>query len=178
MMAQLVYEIKSTEGKENLADIAVKALHKASQSMRQLISLLRQAERFWNQLREHCQRLADDRILSWIEMFVKGQIKDYWTSNEFKQKMFRYYCKWAALHSVTATYFEQIMLTQQDLYNFMNENPTYEESRRWFQDFVQDFEEDLMWEDEQIEEQNFKTDKEIEQLKSDDKKDAEQKIEL
>ncbi len=180
LMAELMHDIKAMEGKKELVDIAVKALHKASGSMRQLIHLLSQAALFWNQLREHCEGLADDELQRKIEkMFAnysEEDRRDYWTSNQFKQRMFFYISKWVALHSVSSTYLDQIKLTQRDLYNYILENPTYEESRQNLKDLVGDFEKDLASAHEQIEEQNFKANKEIQQLKTELK--AEQKTEL
>ena len=141
---------------------------KASRSMKQLIHLLRQAALFWNQLKQHCQVLSDDKLQNKIKKLVKEfseeERKEYWTSNEFKQRMFFYISKWVALHSVSSDYFEYIKLTQQDLYKYILENPTREESRRNLRALAENFEDDLASAQEEIEKRNAKADEEIQQL--------------
>lgn len=175
LMAELVHDIKAMGEERDLAEVATKALHKASGSLKQLIHLLRQAALFWNQLKEHCERLADDKLQRKIQKFVaefsEEERREYWTSNEFKQRMFFFISKWVALHSVSSDYLEHIKLTQQDLYRYIQENPTHEESRQNLHDLAHHFEEDLMSAQEEMEKQNLKANKEIQQLT------AEQKLE-
>lgn len=176
LMAEMVQDIKVMGDEAELSEVAVNALHKASGSLKQLIVLLKQAALFWNQLKEHCLGIADDKLQQKIQKFVaefsKEERRDYWTSNQFKQRMFLYISKWVALYSVSSDYLEQIKLTQQDLYAYITENPTYEESKRDLRKLAEDFEKDLESAEEKIKEQNLKADKEIRQLK------AEQKTEL
>ena len=124
--------------------------------------------------------MADDqlqrKIQKFAENFSEEERREYWTSNQFKESMFLYISKWVALHSVSSTYLEQIKLTQRDLYKYITEHPTYEESRKNLKELVGDFEKDLESAHEQIEEQNFKANKEIKELKNEIK--AEQKTEL
>lgn len=171
LMAELVYDIKAMEDEKELANIATKALHKASGSMKDLIHMLKQAAQFWNRLAKHCQGLADDKLQQKIQKFTAKytpeERRDYWTSNDFKQRMFWYISKWIALHSVSSEYLDQIKLTQQDIYDYIRENPTYEESRRDLLDLANNFEKDLKSAQEKIKEQNFKADKEIQQLRDD-----------
>ena len=168
LMAELVHDIKAMGNERDLADVAVKALHKASGSMKQLIHLLRQAALFWNQLKQHCQGLSDDKLQNKIKKFVtefsEEERKEYWTSNEFKQRMFFYISKWVALHSVSSDYLDYIKLTQQDLYKYILENPTREESRRNLRALAENFEDDLASAQEEIEKRNAKADEEIQQL--------------
>lgn len=169
-MAELTHDIKAADGKKKLADVAVNALHRASGSMRKLIILLKQATQFWNGLKTHCQGLADDRIQQKIQkivtVYTEDERKEHWTSNQFKEQMYYYISKWVALHSVSSTYLEQIKLTQRDLYSYIMENPTYEESRQNLKMLVDNFEKDLESAHEQIEEQDFKGDNEIRQLRA------------
>ena len=169
VMAELVHDIKSMEGKEKLADVAVKALHKASWSMKQLIRLLRQAATFWNQLKVHCQGLADEKIEQFVANYTEEERRYYWNSLVFKQNMFIYMSKWVALNNVSGMYLDQIRETQKDLYNYIMENPTHEDSKRDLQKLASDFEEDLKAEEERIREQNFKAQQEILQLEAAEK---------
>ncbi len=176
VMAELIHDIKSMEDEKELSGIAVKALHKASGAMKQLIRLLRQAALFWNQLKEHCLRLSEDKLQHRIQKFVtefsEKDRQEYWTSTDFKQRMFLYISKWVALYSVSSDYLDEIKLTQRDLHEYITENPTYEESKRDLKMLAENFEKDLNSAEERIKEQDFKAEKEIRQLK------AQQKTEL
>lgn len=176
LMAEMIHEIKVMGEEEELSEVAVNALHKASGSLQQLIALLKQAALFWTHLKQHCLGIADDKLQQKIQKFVaefsKEERKDYWTSNSFKQRMFLYISKWVALYSVSNDYLEQIKLTQNDLYKFITENPTYEESRRNLRQLAEDFEQDLKSAEDRMIEQDNKADKEIQQMK------AKQKTEL
>ena len=180
-MAELVHGMKHMGEEAELSEVAVDALHKASGTLRQLIVLLKQAALFWNQLKTHCLGIADDKLQQQIELFVEKYSKDerkkYWTSRSFKQRMFLYITKWVALYSVSSDYLKQIKLTQRELYDYIEENPTYEDSKRDLKKLVADFEKDLKSAEERIKEQDFKTDTEIKQLKAEQKAD-EQKTEL
>lgn len=174
-MAELMHELKFKKEDKELSDLAGKALHKASLSVREIISLLGLATLFWNQIKDQCQRLADDGLKDQIETYIAEYPEDcveYWSSDLFKEQMFIYISKWVALHSVSSTYMKQIKLTQKDLYEYMKDNPTYQESKDNLQQLVSEFEKDLKAAQEDIKEQNFKTDKEIQKLK--DKKKADE----
>jgi flagellar hook-basal body complex protein FliE len=173
MMARLVHDIKAMGEERDLSEVAIKALHEASGSMKQLVHLLKQAVLFWTHLKNHCQRLADDklrqRIKEYVQELTEEERREYWTSSDFKERMFLFISKWVALHSVSSDYLETIKLTQRDLYNFITENPTHEESRRNLQELADNFEEDLKSAQEEIEKRNIKADKEIQQLIAEEK---------
>lgn len=176
-MAELTHEIKMAEKTEELAAIAVKALHSASESMKKLIILTKQAAQFWERMKNHCQEIADDRTQQRIEKIVEKMSKEerieHWSSNEFKERMFIYMSKWVALNSVSSRYLEQIRITQQDLYNYILENPTYEESRQNLQQLVENFEKDLESDQKRIEEQEFRGTKEILELEAENNQKTE-----
>ena len=177
LMAELVDDIKhNMEEEAKLSEVAVNALYKASGSLKHLIVLLKHTALFWNQLKAHCQGLADDKFQQKIEKFAenfsKEERKKHWTSKQFKREMSDYISNWNTLYSASSVYLEQIKVTRQDLLKYITENPTHEESKNNLRMLVQDFEKDLKSAEEKIKEQDFKADKEIRQLK------AEQKTEL
>ena len=65
--------------------------------------------------------------------------KKVWESDGFKTKAVMYYAKWVALYSICGKYLEQIQLTQKDLYQYIVENPTYDESRKRLSDLAAKF---------------------------------------
>ena len=173
-MAGLLHALKTQKKEEEFSDIAVNALHEASGALKQLVVVSKQAVLFWEQLQEHCEVLADDKTQQEIEKYVeKSSSKEerirYWNSNNFKQAMFLYVSKWVALHSVSTDYLKQIKLTQRELYDHIKENPTYEESRQNLPMLVKDFEKDLKSAYDEMERRDSKANKEIAQLKKEEK---------
>lgn len=164
-MAELAHDIKVADKHQNLAKLAYESLTKASLTMRELIYLLAQAAIFWNSLKEHCQSLAQENLVQkYIAVLSPEERKEYWTSEQFKTKMYRYIAKWVALHSVCSAYFDQIKVTQRDVWNYMKQNPTYEESRQNLRELVEKFEENLRSAQERIAQHNSQNTKQIEQL--------------
>ena len=147
-MAELVYKIKAMEGEKDISKVAFVALHKTSGSLQKIIRLLAQAALFWNRLKTHCQDMADSeiqgKIQTYIDNFSEQERIEHWASNQFKEGLFIYVSKWVALHGVSSEYLDQIKQTQKQLWDYMTENPTYQESRENLKEMVENFEEDLI----------------------------------
>ena len=90
-----------------------------------------------------------------------------WTSKPFKMQAVRFYAGWVALNSVCTEYVEHIKRTQKDLYKYIVENPTYEQSRKNVHELAKIFLADLKKDQEAIAEKEFEAQKEIEALKQD-----------
>ena len=79
----------------------------------------------------------------------------------FKHKVIEYYSGWAAFNSVFTAYMEQIEETQQDLYKYITENPTCEESKKIFPDILEKFMGDLRRDQKALEERERQAQEEI-----------------
>ena len=66
-----------------------------------------------------------------------------WTSTAFKLKAVQYYSKWVALDDVCGVYILQIRDTRQDLYNYLEENPTIEQAKKNVRQLATEFAKDL-----------------------------------
>ena len=175
-MAQLVYKIKSMEGEKEVAKVAVIALHETAGSLHKIIRLLQQAVLFWTNLKIHCENLADDEIRGNIEKFVdevssREERMEHWASNQFKERMFIYVSKWVALHSVSSEYLDQIKRTQKQLWDYIAESPTHEESRQNLQELADNFKEDLIAAQVEVKQQSSKAEEEEKWLKIKRKQD-------
>ena len=118
---------------QEMAECAVYALHEAVGALKHLSAVMMQAALFWKQKQDHCRLLVHSQMQSQVETAIKypeeKQLK-VWTSKSFKYKAIEFYSGWVAFNSVYTVYMEQIKDTQQELYKYITENPTYEESRR------------------------------------------------
>ena len=72
--------------------------------------------------------------------------------------------RWVTLHSVCSEYMEQIKITQKDLYNYIKENPTVEESRTNVKNLASKFKKELDKAIENINQEDTEAKKEIKSL--------------
>ena len=134
-MASFTAKIRDSPLKENTAAVAaVDALHEAITALKELSSVTMHTVHFWKQMQEHCRALAEEEMKSMVEMAMKEysgekRIK-LWTTDGFKEQAIHFYAGWVALKDFCTEYFDQIRLTQEDLYKYLKENPTHEECCR------------------------------------------------
>ena len=154
---------------ENMAVAAVDALHEVITALKELSLVMMQVANFWKQMQEHCKSLADDQLKSVVEMAMNKYSDEermkFWTADGFKQDAIRFYAGWVALNGVCAEHFEQIKMTQKDLYEYLKENPTYEECRRNIHKLTERFLNDLKKDQKAIADERFKIQEKIENLK-------------
>ena len=171
-MADFTFQIQHLDREGNVAEIAVKALHEASGALKHLSVIMLQAALFWQQLQKHCQTLASPQVQKEIDHVMKlysekpEMRKKIWESNGFKMKAVSYYAEWVALYSVCGEYLRQIQLTQKDLYQYIVENPTYDESRKRLHDLAAEFTDILKAAQAEIAREDFEADREMKMLKS------------
>ncbi len=166
-MTEFATRIKDCTTEENMADAAAEALHEATGALKELSAVMMQAAQFWKQMQDHCRSLAESEMQTQVEKAMKypeeKRLK-VWTSNAFKRKAVQFYAGWVALHGVCAIYMEQIKLTQQDLYRYIKENPTYEQSRQNVKALAEEFLVDLQRGQKAIAEKEFQAQEEIKAL--------------
>ena len=119
---------------------------------------------FWKQMQDHCHTLAESEMKSQVEKvmtFEEEKRMKIWTSTSFKRKAIEFYSAWVALNSVCTIYIEHIKVTQKDLYKYITENPTYEESKKILNSLVEDFMAELKRDQKALEEKDLKAQEEI-----------------
>ena len=174
-MTEFLVEMENCKDQQSESEKAVKFLQQACGALRQLSIVMMRAALFWTQLKEHCLELADNRMKKEIQSGMKHSEEKrlrIWTSRSFKVKAVTYYAKWVALYSMCNEYVGHIRLTQKELYKYIAENPTHDESRTRLDDLVKNFSAELSIAQEDIKKLDFKADEEIkkiEQSSGDDK---------
>ena len=118
---------------EDFANASVEALHKAMEGLRSLSALMMEAAEFWKQMQKHCQHLSEDDLEKVVtktkEKYDADARKKLWTSDAFKHQAVKLYAGWVALDNVCGEYMEVIKETQAELYQYIRENPTYEDAK-------------------------------------------------
>ncbi len=125
------------------------------------------AAQFWQRMQEHCKSLAEPKVKSQVEAALTlstVECRKTWRSDAFKSLAIKFYAEWVALHKVCTVYMEQIKETQKELYSYLEENPTWEQSRQSINDMAANFLSDLQKDQKAICEKKFQTQEEIEDL--------------
>ena len=170
-MTSFAVMIQNCNSEQEMAEVAVDALHKTVGALQELIAAAMRAATFWRQMQEHCSSLADDGMLKKVKTIqdeievTKEERKMMWTSAPFKKQAVHFYAGWIALNSLCSEYIEHIKLTLKDLYRYIVENPTYEESRKNIRELAKIFLADLEKDRKAVAEKEFEAQKEIEALK-------------
>ena len=163
-MSAFTAKLRQCSSDQEMAECAVDALHEAVGALKHLSAVMMQAALFWKQMQDHCRSLADSKMKSQVETAIKypeeKRLK-VWTSKSFKHKAIEFYSGWVALNSVCTIYMEQIKDTQRDLYKYITENPTYEESKRNLPALAEKFMADLKSDQKALEEKHLKAQEEI-----------------
>ena len=169
-MTSFAAKMKNCTTEANMAEAATNALHEAITALKELSAVMMQAAQFWKQMQDHCKTLAEDRLKNMVEKAIQKHSEEVrlkvWTSTPFKRMAVRFYAGWVALNSVCAEYVEQIKVTQQDLYKYITENPTYEQCRMNVKDLAENFLSDLIKDRKAIAAKEFKAEAEIQALQS------------
>ncbi len=167
-MTSFTSKINQCQTEENMAECAVEALHEAIGALKELSLVMMQAVNFWKQMQDHCKSLADSEMKKTVELTLKQSEEKRlrtWTSNGFKRKAIKFYAGWVALYGVCSVYMEQIKLTQKDLYRYIAENPSYEDSRSNLKGLAEKFLVDLKRDQQALSDKDFTAQLEIAALK-------------
>ena len=167
-MSAFTAKLRQCANDQEMAECAVEALHEAIGALKHLSAVMMKAALFWKQMQDHCRSLAESQMQSQVETAMEKYSEEkrlkVWTSNSFKRKAIQFYSGWVALNSVCGVYMEQIKEIQRDLYIYITENPTYEESKSILPDLAKIFMADLKNKQKVIEEKDFKAQEEIRAL--------------
>lgn len=166
-MSDLTTDIQKCEDAKDIAPKTADALHQATDALRMLAATMMQTARYWEQLQEHCIALSKDEVKERVKKamtYDEAKRHRVWTSNGFKQQAVRFYAGWVALENVCDEYVLSIREAQRELYQYITENPSYEEAGKKIHTVAQEFSKRLDEEQKAISEERERTDKEIREL--------------
>lgn len=167
-LAEYAKRIQNMKSGENEIDVVIDALQNSIQALKSLSAVMMQAALFWHQLQAHCEFLAKGEMKNMIEKVLKyseeRRIK-FWNSNGFKSKAIQYYASWVALDHVCGIYMERIMLTQRELYTYIQEALRPDEARKKVKELATSFLADLESQQKVIADKKVKQTEEMEELK-------------
>lgn len=166
-LAEYAKRIENLEAGENEMEAVIGALQNSIQALKSLSAVMMQAALFWYQLQEHCEHLAKGEMKEMIEKALKydeDRRLKFWNSKGFKSKAIQYYAGWVALDHVCGIYMERIMLTQRELYTYIQEALRPEEAREKVKELAKNFGKDLETQQKAIADRKEEQLKEMEEL--------------
>ena len=140
-------KIRRCQDDNALAEAAIEALHGSIGALKSLSAIMMKAAVFWQQMQSHCESIAKGEMQKLVQKALdkyddEKRLK-FWTSTGFKKSAVQYYSKWVALDDVCGVYMLQIRDTRQDLYNYLEENPTIEQAKKNVRQLATEFAKDL-----------------------------------
>ena len=162
---KLIIALDKTENFENADKYEI--TRTLVDSLKSLSAVMMQAALFWYQLQEHCEHLAKGEMKEMIEKALKydeDRRLKFWNSKGFKSKAIQYYAGWVALDHVCGIYMERIMLTQRELYTYIQEALRPEEAREKVKELAKNFGKDLETQQKAIADRKEEQLKEMEEL--------------
>lgn len=141
-MVDFTCKIQSYSSASDLAKVAEDALHEACGALQHLSTIMMEASFFWQHIGNHCKKLAKPDMKKRIDSVAKlddKARKEFWQGKGFKIEAIQYHAQWIALQNVCGEYMLQIKATREDLYTYIRENPTYDESRKNLQALTRNF---------------------------------------
>ena len=174
-MTQYITDLQNIGNQEKVADASVSALHQASGALRQLSLMMRRAAVFWKTLQQHSKSLASNRVKRNLENLERNcsaeERMEFLNSSRFTNDFRTYYTRWVFLHKVSDKYLKHVELTRKELYQYIEENPTHEESRANLVKLIRDLQDDLKREKIDMEQKDSLVNEELNKLKEKDKKE-------
>lgn len=156
---EFVQKIASCKNDDTLPKVAIDALHHSIGALKSLSTIMLKAAMFWQQMQSHCEYLAKEDMQEKVKLAMKlpdEKRLNFWTSQGFKESALLYYSKWVALDDVCGVYMLQIRNTREELYKYLEENPTTEQARKNVRQLAEEFASDLNQAQKKLEEDNKK----------------------
>ena len=154
----------------NVRSQAIPALHGAVGALSNLAVIMQQAAAFWAQIENNCQEQSSGELEELLENAKKlenpeKRLKAY-QSNTVKTCAVKMYVSWVAMETVCDDYIKKIKVSREELYSYLSENPTIEESKARIHLLCREFKE-------RIDKENKKMTEQIKQIEEDKKKASE-----
>eukprot|EP00731_Ephydatia_muelleri_P038244 Em0690g1a len=145
MMEKLVKfanSLSSLSTEKEFSDKAVTSLHEAISALKHLAAIMLHAANFWIILEKHCETLHNYGLGDLMQKYMakdESVRKRLWISAPFKKQAVQFCCRWVVLYDVCTDYLEPLKETRAELYKYITENPTWEQSKQNVQELAKVF---------------------------------------
>ena len=151
----------------NVRDQAIPALHGAVGALSNLAVIMQKAATFWKSMQQMCEEQSNGKLEALLETAKqyedpKKRLRAY-QSTAVKKRAVKMYVSWVAMEAVCDDYVKKIKVSREELYSYLSENPTIEESQQHIGLLCKEFQE-------RIDQANAKMDEDIKKIE--DEKNA------
>lgn len=150
----------------SVRDQAIPALHGAVGALSNLATIMQKATTFWKSMHQMCEEQASGKLEALLEKAQKyddpkKRLMAY-KNTAVKKRAIKMYASWVAMEAVCDDYVKKIKVSREELYGYLCENPTVEESQKRIKLLCREFKQ-------RIDKENEKMDKEMKQIEEDEK---------
>ena len=153
------------ESEENIAGAVVEALHESVGALKNLAVIMIKAADFWKHLEERYATSASLRTPTLPAEYSTDKHLALWTSNPVKEDMVRESARWVALQCVCKDLIEQMKQMKEELFIYLQEDPTKEESQLIIGQMANEFYADVVQEQNSISKSLINKRNEMDKLK-------------
>ena len=150
-------------------DQAIPALHGAVGALSNLATIMQKAAVFWKSMQQMCEEQSNGKLEALLQTAQKYEqpekrLKAY-QSKPVKTRAVKMYVSWVAMEAVCDEYVEKIKVSREELYGYLCENPTIEQSQERIPLLCKEF-------SQRINEANQKMDEQMKEIEDDKKEQA------
>jgi uncharacterized protein YaaR (DUF327 family) len=150
----------------SVKDQAIVALHGAVGALSSLATIMQKAAAFWKSMQNMCEEQSNgklERLLGTAQKYEDPEERRKAYQNvAVKKRAMKMYVSWVAMEVVCDEYVKKIKGSREELYKYLCENPTIEQSQERIPLLCREF-------SEQISAENEKMAKQMEQIEEDKK---------
>ena len=154
-IAQFAKKIIDCSDKEmNVKEQAIPALHAAVGALNILVTIMQSAATFWRTIQTQCEEMAKGKMKNLMETAKKYEdpskrMKAYQSSG-VKQRAMKAYVEWEAIEGICDDCVSKVKISREELYKYLRENPTIEESKKRIALLSREFQEDIAKADKEL----------------------------
>ena len=146
-----------SDKQQNVRDQAIPALHGAVGALSNLATIMQKAATFWKTMQQMCEQQSDGKLEALLEKAQKYEDREKrmkaYQNNAVKKRCVKMYAAWVAMETVCDEYTEKIKISREELYKYLCENPTIEESHERIPLLCREFKERIALENAKMAEQ-------------------------
>ena len=137
--------MEADSGKQAKDVFKIPALHGAVGALFNLATIMTRTAIFWNYIQQMCEEQCSGKVSVLLDTAKRYEhpekrLKAY-QSLTVKRRAVKMYVLWVAMESVCDDYIKKIKVSREELYSYLCENPTIEESKARIQLLCKEFKE-------------------------------------
>jgi hypothetical protein len=142
---------------QNVREQAIPALHGAVGALSNLATIMQKAATFWKSMQQMCEEQSNGKLQALLETAQKYEdpakrLKAY-QNPAVKKRAVKQYAMWVAMEAVCDDYVKKIKVSREELYKYLCENPTIEQSQQRIHLLCKEFSQQIQAENEKMDEQ-------------------------